>query len=1442
MRVQPHVSQSAKIADKRRAIVLLIVLTMLGLFAVVALSFVYYANAEAIAAKNMRDSATQTRPDLEPEQVLSFFLGQFIYGVKNDAAGVQSALRGHDLAGNVYDYWYNTANGQLYPNTTPFSGLGRVHYQQTAGILNGQDDYNLINYTYFAADGFVRDPGFLGTRANTSAMPSNYVGGRNAPYTYPDVNSLFLAAVNANGEVLIPSYFRPGTFGSLAPSNPNWNANAVAKYMTLRPRPMEHPNFPPPADGGGDVKNLPFGLGVPILDASGNKTGQYYNNDSIWIDIGLPVMQGPNGIKYKALVAPLIFDLDGKINLNVHGNIKGASNAHVSNQGWGGYEVNLSKVLATDWQKIFFGNGVIAGRYGNGPSSVPNNGGSAPSGEPSYFYNQGDMDGASSATPPDGSYQLPGEGSTTQYVPFPYYPPSRYQNGSTTERTNHPSLFNYFNPQNDDRIFTTSHMEALLRYGDTGSPALTSDLFRLCPTDFQNSLRPMRLLTTLSMDFSRPGLLPWLPTGTTDYQLASGGSYPQSAGGINYPNPASNNIGQGGEFSQSDLRSAIAALGRLNINELNLADATSYGYPVVNAGTNFRITDLGQFSKAQTKRQQLAKDIFDRLAWVTMGHRPYEGFPDKTMAAAQYNAYRWLAQLAVNIVDYRDPDDYITPFNWNVFDTSEYVFGTELPRVVLNEAYAEIANDPTDPGNAMTMAATKDYQVNFWVELLNTFRSFDPSDTTQTVSGVTENGNARLQVPDGGFMDGGWPVYKIVIAKNTPAVKNALLSADNTLGSLPAPAQADIKAYTKDLTPGQTFAPDMTAPPDYSVILPVGDNYQTPADGTDSTNHNPPNQGFCIIGPNPTAGANGDFPGGKVKPTLELNSTYNLPDPAYGLSYTIAQNTPAANLPTTNPDDNHTILLRRLACPYLKPNLLPGDPDRLPTDPAYDSNSPVNPYITVDVMANIPIWDALDKDSAGAHANKVAIELRKAQGRWQPYIGDYRLLKEQAPNPANTIEPQHTFFRHNSKTAAPPNPADPLDTLNLPFDWLVHLDRQLISPMELLHVSAYPPHRLTERFILPDIDPNTGNVKTDMMTGAPLTLKFQHYAPWFDQTSRIYRFLELVETANRAAGTYSGGLWPGKININSIWDEEVLQALCDAQSYSPFNQTQVQSIFTKMIASRTPTGGVPSTNDQPFWPLSMPHVPSGDPQFPPAQYPKGAGINNTFLRVDPSDSSRKLFEVPNQTHPYRKYELMTKIFNNVTTRSNAFAVFLTVGFFEVDNSGKLGAEVGKADNRHTRYRMFAIVDRSQLGLLPANLTTLNAAISSTGVQAVPLVATSGTVTAPTTNLNGIPVSGYTWMIPDAMRKLQVPDGMGMVIDAGTSSEETIVIDNKTNPGTPQAYFNKTHGPGASVTLVGTPYYDFNGNRQPYVYGHPGPQPSFDPRQYPTVVPYFTVIE
>src|SRR5262249_49813583 len=144
-----------------------------------------------------------------------------------------------------------------------FNGTGRLHTKFPVGSVAapgtynnpfkpGIDDYELINYTYFRQDGFLRDPERYGALVSKGPLteyrpyrtdpkyekeqPGYYVGGFNAPYTYPDLNSLFLAAVKAGasdstsplgqvpaGAVLMPSFHRPWLFGPLTDrKNVNW--------------------------------------------------------------------------------------------------------------------------------------------------------------------------------------------------------------------------------------------------------------------------------------------------------------------------------------------------------------------------------------------------------------------------------------------------------------------------------------------------------------------------------------------------------------------------------------------------------------------------------------------------------------------------------------------------------------------------------------------------------------------------------------------------------------------------------------------------------------------------------------------------------------------------------------------------------------------------------------------------------------------------------------------------------------------------------------------------------------------------------------------------------------------------------------------------------------------------------------------------------------------
>src|SRR5262249_31405053 len=152
-----------------------------------------------------------------PDVLLAYFLNQFLCDTIDDDPGVYSALRGHSLARTMYG-----GNGgpgpralaQSAANLVPFNGTGRLPGPRPFGPH--LDDFRLLNYPYCrddpqlpAGQRFVRDPERPGWRANLAAARGPFAGGANAPYTYPDLNTAFLAAVRADGSVLLPSFHRP---------------------------------------------------------------------------------------------------------------------------------------------------------------------------------------------------------------------------------------------------------------------------------------------------------------------------------------------------------------------------------------------------------------------------------------------------------------------------------------------------------------------------------------------------------------------------------------------------------------------------------------------------------------------------------------------------------------------------------------------------------------------------------------------------------------------------------------------------------------------------------------------------------------------------------------------------------------------------------------------------------------------------------------------------------------------------------------------------------------------------------------------------------------------------------------------------------------------------------------------------------------------------------
>jgi hypothetical protein len=105
--------------------------------------------------------------------------------------------------------------------------------------------------------------------------------------------------------------------------------------------------------------------------------------------------------------------------------------------------------------------------------------------------------------------------------------------------------------------------------------------------------------------------------------------------------------------------------------------------------------------------------------------------------------------------------------------------------------------------------------------------------------------------------------------------------------------------------------------------------------------------------------------------------------------------------------------------------------------------------------------------------------------------------------------------------------------------------------------------------------------------------------------------------------------------------------------------------------------------------------------------------------VDSTADSTQAYRDTNR-NPYFRYEELNRISNLVTTRSNVYAVWVTVGYFEVEpvavssvhpDGFALGQELGADTGEITRHRGFYIFDRTlPVGYLPGQNVNVEKAI------------------------------------------------------------------------------------------------------------------------------------
>jgi hypothetical protein len=205
--------------------------------------------------------------------------------------------------------------------------------------------------------------------------------------------------------------------------------------------------------------------------------------------------------------------------------------------------------------------------------------------------------------------------------------------------------------------------------------------------------------------------------------------------------------------------------------------------------------------------------------------------------------------------------------------------------------------------------------------------------------------------------------------------------------------------------------------------------------------------------------------------------------------------------------------------------------------------------------------------------------------------------------------------------------------------------------------------------------------------------------------------------------------------------------------------------------------------------------------------------------------------VAGQTETFQRFELFSKILGNVTTRSNVFGVWLTIGYFQVTDDTKQPAQLGQeyiwpSSQSVIRHKYFAIIDRSQLQVWPTtddmgrpkvrSAVTISVTAPATSTSVAVSLVDGGTPPQAITATNPVtnPNTNRSW----TPGWLQTPaiGGTVLTFDPDTNNEETVVVD-----ATGNATFYKSHLQYCTVISR----------------GNPGPWTLYDPTKDPAVVPY-----
>jgi len=334
-----------------------------------------------------------------------------------------------------------------------------------------------------------------------------------------------------------------------------------------------------------------------------------------------------------------------------------------------------------------------------------------------------------------------------------------------------------------------------------------------------------------------------------------------------------------------------------------------------------------------------------------------------------------------------------------------------------------------------------------------------------------------------------------------------------------------------------------------------------------------------------------------------------------------------------------------------------------------------------------------------------------------------------------------------------------------PFAWLTWNNRPYVSQFELMLVPYAKSSRLTYRHSFYRGGDVYKGTDLGTVTGNSLVVKgsgFRHLLNFLDDRldgPRLYRLFEYTCVPSRYAGTetifnpmvfgrnprdsrldrfrppfnrLSTFREPGKININTIFSRHVWEAGVMHRRLkvpgTPWNLSNDYDPATghagpnwnQLVASRRGYGKAALANspdgilDDDSDPTNTSFFMRPFRAFDIDRIPASKRIEENMLRRPPASKNDKkmLFESSSTSvydntdrTPYFRYQALTRLGNLITTRSNVYAVWITVGFFEVEphpggvdsahpDGFQLAQELGSDTGQIVRHRAFYIIDRS----------------------------------------------------------------------------------------------------------------------------------------------------